>query len=53
MIKINIEMTKERAVPSWLNVEADNFKATIVRTPLRDDINYPVNEQFIVELYSR
>ena len=53
MIKTNIELTAERAVPGWLNVEAENFKATVVRPPQRDDIAYPVNEQFIVELYSR
>lgn len=53
MIKTNIELTTERTVPAWLNVDAENFKATVVRTPAREDISYPVNEQFIVELYSR
>jgi small subunit ribosomal protein S4 len=52
-IKENIEMTKERAVPAWLSVDVANFKATVVRAPAREDIAYPVNEQFIVELYSR
>jgi small subunit ribosomal protein S4 len=53
LIKENIEMTKERAVPAWLAADQTNFKATVVRPPAREDIAYPVNEQFIVELYSR
>ena len=52
-IKANIEITKERKVPSWLEVDAANCTAKIVRVPLREDITYPVNEQLIVELYSR
>ena len=53
LIKDNIEMTKERAVPAWLKVDPAAFKATVVRPPAREDVGYPVNEQFIVELYSR
>ncbi len=47
------ETTKERKVPAWLEVDAANYKAKVVRMPLREDISYPVNEQLIVELYSR
>ncbi len=52
-IKANIEVTKERKVPGWLEVDAQNCKAKVVRVPLREDIGYSVNEQLIVELYSR
>ena len=52
-IKENIELTKERKVPGWLEVDTSNCKAKVVRMPLREDIAYTVNEQLIVELYSR
>ncbi len=52
-IKANVEITKERKVPTWLEVDTANCKAKVVRMPLREDISYSVNEQLIVELYSR
>lgn len=42
-----------RAVPAWLNVEAEAMRATVVRLPNRDEIDAPVQEHLIVELYSR
>ncbi len=53
VIKANIEITKERKVPVWLEADAANCTAKVVRLPMREDISYPVNEQLIVELYSR
>ncbi len=52
-IKNNIEINQLRSVPSWLEVDNDNLKGKIIRLPLREDIAFPVNEQLIVELYSR
>ena len=52
-IKSNVEVSKERKVPAWLEVDAANCTAKVVRLPLREDVAYPVNEQLIVELYSR
>ena len=52
-IKSNIELTKERKVPAWLQVDAAALSAKVVRIPLREDITFAVNEQLIVELYSR
>ncbi len=52
-IKSNLETSKNKAVPEWLEVDAAHFKAKIKRLPEREDIGYPVNEQLIVELYSR
>jgi len=52
-VKENIEASQNRAVPAWLNADKDHFKAKIVRLPEREDIGYAVNEQLIVELYSR
>jgi len=52
-IKEVIEITENRAVPAWLSVDTGHFKGKIVRLPEREDICFPVNEQLIVELYSR
>ena len=52
-IKINMEVSKERKVPGWLQVDASNLTAKVVRLPVREDIGFAVNEQLIVELYSR
>jgi len=52
-IKEHIEASQGRKVPAWLMVDADHYKAKIVRLPEREDIGFPVKEQLIVELYSR
>ena len=52
-IKTNVETTKERKVPGWLNVDAANLKIKVVRIPTREDVTFTVNEQLVVELYSR
>jgi small subunit ribosomal protein S4 len=53
LVKENIEAAKSRTVPSWLIVDAGQYKAKVTRLPAREDIQAPVNEQLIVELYSR
>lgn len=40
-------------VPAWLELDAENFKGTVVSLPKRDDIQMPIDEQLIVELYSK
>jgi small subunit ribosomal protein S4 len=45
--------TIDRAVPMWLDVTAADFKATVRDLPLREQIDVPVREQLIVELYSK
>ncbi len=53
-IKENIELnTKERSVPTWLQVDNNNFQIKIVRLPEKEDLVIPVDEQLIVELYSK
>ena len=53
LVKDNIETSKARNIPAWLSVDSDNFKGNVLRLPVREDVQYPVNEQLIVELYSR
>jgi small subunit ribosomal protein S4 len=45
--------TLDRAVPAWLDVSSADFKATVRDLPLREQIDVPVREQLIVELYSK
>ena len=45
--------TLDRAVPAWLDVTSADFKATVRDLPLREQIDVPVREQLIVELYSK
>ena len=48
-----IEVTGGRLVPAWMDVDQDNFKGTIKNLPTREEIDVPVNEMLIVELYSK
>jgi small subunit ribosomal protein S4 len=45
--------TLDRAVPAWLDVNTGDLKATVRDLPLREQIDVPVREQLIVELYSK
>ena len=47
------EVTNGRLVPAWMDVDAENFKGTIKNLPTREEIDVPVNEMLIVELYSK
>ena len=40
-------------VPAWLQLDADGLKGTIAALPKREDIQMPIDEQLIVELYSK
>ena len=52
-VKKNFELTEKRAIPSWLSVDRQEFKGSVVRLPERSDITVPVNVQLVVELYSK
>ena len=48
-----IEVTGGRLTPEWVDVDVENFKGTIKALPTREQIDVPVNEMLIVELYSK
>ena len=52
-MKENLERTKDRPAPAWLQVDAAQLKGTVLRMPVKDDIGVPLQEQLIVELYSK
>ena len=47
------EFASHQTAPSWLEIDRDNYKGRVLALPRREDINLPVNEQLIVELYSK
>jgi len=52
-IKDNLELSKDRTVPSWLEFSAAQMKGKVLRLPEKTDIQQPIQEQLIVELYSK
>ena len=48
-----LEVTAGRMVPAWLEVDQENLRGTVKELPTRDEIDVPVNEMLIVELYSK
>jgi len=48
-----LEENRIRNVPGWLTMNPETFKATVVRLPTREEMTQDVNEQLIVEFYSR
>ena len=48
-----LEVTAGRMVPAWLDVDQENLRGTVKEMPTRDEIDVPVNEVLIVELYSK
>ncbi len=52
-IKDNLELAKDRTVPSWLEFNPAEMRAKVLRLPEKTDIQQPIQEQLIVELYSK
>ena len=48
-----MEMTAGRIVPAWLDVDHENLKGSVKALPTREEIDVPVDELLIVELYSK
>ena len=48
-----LEITGGRLVPEWIDVDQENLKGVVKELPTREQIDVPVNEMLIVELYSK
>jgi small subunit ribosomal protein S4 len=53
LIEVAKEFASHQPAPNWIGLDRDNYKGTVQEIPKRDEINLPVNEQLIVELYSK
>jgi len=52
-IKSSVETARARGVPAWLDLTPESFSGRVVELPKREDIKLPIQEQLIVELYSK
>ena len=48
-----VELTADRLVPAWLEANRNELSAKVLRAPVKEDLDYEVEEHLIVELYSR
>ena len=48
-----LELMGNKAVPPWLEMNRETLKARVISLPKREDVNFPIQEQMIVELYSK
>jgi len=52
-IQSSLEQMSGKAVPEWLSLEADQFRGQVLDASKREHVNLPIEEQLIVELYSK
>jgi len=53
VIAESLDTVVRRGIPQWLELEKEQFKGVVKAVPIRDDITTPMQEQLIVELYSK
>src|SRR5215470_130308 len=53
LVAASVEAVKGRGVPKWLELDTQAMKGKVLSLPARDDVNFPIQEQLIVELYSK
>ena len=52
-IRICLDTAQGRGMPAWLELDPENFRGVVKQQPTREDITMPIQEQLIVELYSK
>ena len=52
-VKAALETLESKSVPQWIEVDQESQEAVVKQLPVREDITLPIDEQLIVELYSR
>ena len=53
LISESLETVARRGIPQWLELDRDNFAGNVMAYPVREDLTMPIEEQLIVELYSK
>ncbi len=48
-----LDLSGSRGIPAWVEFDRENMKGRVVSLPKREDVNFPIQEQMIVELYSK
>jgi small subunit ribosomal protein S4 len=52
-IRNALDLVGNKGVPPWLEINSETLKARVISLPKREDVNFPIQEQMIVELYSK
>ena len=52
-IKANMEANSARPIPTWLERDAEKLSGKVIKLASREDVDIPVEEHLIVELYSK
>jgi small subunit ribosomal protein S4 len=53
LIQDSLDAVVRRGVPQWLDLEKDNLRGVVKSLPVREDLTMPMQEQLVVELYSK
>lgn len=53
VIQDALDAVVRRGIPQWIDLDKDNFKGSVKGFPVREDITMPIQEQLIVELYTK
>jgi small subunit ribosomal protein S4 len=53
VLELAKEFSGQHTVPTWLEADRENYRGRVLSLPKREEINLPINEQLIVELYSK
>ena len=49
----SLETVVRRGIPAWIDMDKEKFRGTLTAIPNREDLTMPMQEQLIVELYSK
>jgi small subunit ribosomal protein S4 len=52
-VQASLDLSGGRGVPPWLSLDRETLKAKVISMPKREDVNFPIQEQMVVELYSK
>jgi len=53
LVQAAVDTAKGRGLPKWLELDQAEMKGKVLSLPARDDVNFPIQEQLVVELYSK
>lgn len=53
LIRANLDTAPGRGIPAWLELDGKNYKGTVINLPKREDVSIQIQENLIVELYSK
>lgn len=52
-VQRSLDLSGGRSIPPWLQLDREGLKARVISLPKREDVNFPIQEQMVVELYSK